>query len=52
MVGWLTLPRPEGDYLVSQDVQGYAVLGLGVLLLVFAIATLPRPTRGPRTVSA
>ncbi len=42
-VGWLTFPRTEGDYLISQDVQGYAVLALGLLLLVFAIATLPRP---------
>jgi len=45
MVGWLTLPRPEGDYLVGQDVPGYAVLGFGLLLLVFAVSTLPRPAR-------
>lgn len=43
MVGWLTVPRPEGDYLVSSDLPGYAVLGLGVVLLVFGVATLPRP---------
>ncbi|WP_028643039.1 DUF6113 family protein [Nocardioides sp. URHA0020] len=48
MVGWLTVPRPEGDYLVSQDWQGYAVLGLGMVLLVVGLATLPRP-RGPAT---
>jgi uncharacterized protein DUF6113 len=45
-VGWLTLPRPEGDYLISQDWQGYGVLALGMLLLVVGLATLPRP-RGP-----
>jgi hypothetical protein len=42
VVGWLTFPRAEGDYLVSQDLQGYAVLVLGVVLLVGAMATLPR----------
>jgi hypothetical protein len=44
VVGWLTVPRPEGDYLISQDWQGYAVLGLGLVLLVVGLATLPRPT--------
>ena len=43
MVGWLSLPRTEGDYLISQDLQGYAVLGLGLVLLVVAVGTLPRP---------
>jgi hypothetical protein len=43
MVGWLSFTRPEGDYLLSQDVQGYAVLGLGLVLLVVGIGTLPRP---------
>lgn len=47
MVGWLTFPRAEGDYLISQDVQGYAVLVLGLVLLALAIATLPRPTSRP-----
>ena len=48
VVGWLTVPRAEGDYLVSQDWQGYGVLGFGMLLLVTGLATLPRP-RGPAT---
>jgi hypothetical protein len=43
MVGWLSLSRPEGDYLIGQDPQGYAVLGIGLVLLVVAIGTLPRP---------
>jgi hypothetical protein len=43
MVGWLTVPRAEGDYVVSQDVEGYLLLGAGLVLLVVAIATLPRP---------
>lgn len=45
MVGWLTVPRPEGDYVISQDVPGYVVLGTGLLLLVIGVATLPRPRR-------
>ena len=50
IVGWLTVPRSEGDYLISQDWQGYAVLGLGLLILVTGIATLPRPA--PREPAA
>lgn len=46
MVGWLTLPRAEGDYVISQDVQGYTVLGAALVLLVVGIATLPRPGSG------
>lgn len=43
MVGWLTVKRPEGDFVVSADAQGYAVLGLGLALLLLCVATLPRP---------
>ena len=43
VVGWLTVPRDEGDYLLSQDWQGYGLLVLGIVLLVGALATLPRP---------
>ena len=39
MVGWLTVPRPEGDYLVSQDWQGYGVL-VGYLVVVLAGAVV------------
>ena len=45
IVGWLTVPRPEGDYLISQDWPGYTVLVLGLVILVAGIATLPRPRR-------
>ena len=45
MVGWLTVPRAEGDYLISQDWQGYGVLVFGMVLLVVGLATLPRPAR-------
>ena len=45
MLGWLTVPRAEGDYLISQNWQGYAVLGFGMVLLVVGVSTLPRPAR-------
>ena len=51
MVGWLTVPRPEGDYVLSQDAPAYVVLLAGLLLLVIAVGTLPRP-RGRDVVSS
>jgi hypothetical protein len=45
LIGWLVSPRPEGDYLISSDLPGYALVGLALLVLVLGIATLPRPTR-------
>ena len=43
VVVWLTFPRPEGDYLISQDLPGYAVLVAALVLLVAGVGTLPRP---------
>lgn len=48
LVGWLVSPRPEGDYVISSDLPGYALVGLALLVLVLGIATLPRPTRATR----
>jgi hypothetical protein len=45
-VGLLAVPRGEGDYLVAATGAGYAVLGLALVVLMVAIATLPRPGRG------
>ncbi len=42
LVGWLAVPRSEGDYLISTDWQGYGLLAFGFVLLVGALATLPR----------
>jgi hypothetical protein len=44
-VALTAIPRGEGDYLVASTAKGYAVLGLALLVLCFAIATLPRPDR-------
>jgi hypothetical protein len=46
VVGLFAVPRGEGDYLVAADRTGYAVLGLALVVLMFAVATLPRPGRG------
>lgn len=43
MVGYLSAPRPEGDYVISADWQGYLLLGFGIAVLIFALATLPAP---------
>lgn len=44
-VGLTAVPRGEGDYLVASTAQGYAVLGLALVVLCIAVATLPRPGR-------
>jgi|SRR4051794_29213402 hypothetical protein len=40
-----SVPRGEGDYLVASTTSGYCVLGLALVVLMLAIATLPRPGR-------
>jgi len=42
-VALLAVRRGEGDYLVASTGRGYAVLGLALVVLMLAIATLPRP---------
>ncbi|HQR25619.1 MAG TPA: hypothetical protein PLP61_01160 [Nocardioides sp.] len=45
-VGFATVPRPEGDYLIAADVPGYTLLATGLVLVVLALVTLPAPRRG------
>lgn len=45
LVGWLVNPRPEGDYAISGDLAGLTLLGLGVVVVVVGLGTLPRPAR-------
>lgn len=45
-VAWVVPARPEGDYAIASSGRGYALLGLALIVLVLAIATLPRPRRG------
>jgi hypothetical protein len=44
-VALTAVPRGEGDYLVASTDAGYAVLGLALVVLCLAVATLPRPDR-------
>ena len=48
IVGYLALPRDEGDYAIADDVQGYVLLGFAVALLVASMVTL-QPIRGRNT---
>lgn len=41
-----TLGRPEGDYVISANGRGYALLLAALLLLMGSVVTLPR-RRGP-----
>lgn len=49
--GWLAvlgfglLGRPEGDAALAADARGYLLFVIGLGVLTFAIATLPRPVR-------
>jgi hypothetical protein len=47
MVGVASVPRPEGDYLLGGNVEGYAVLGTALWVLVVSFATLRRPAQSP-----
>ena len=46
-LGWVgvlmaaLLGRPEGDYVVTSTARGYTLLGLGLLLLMIVVVTLP-----------
>lgn len=52
LAGLVTVPRPEGDYVVSEDAAGYLLLALALLVLLAGIVTLPiRPgMRSPAPV--
>ena len=47
MVGLASVPRPEGDYLLGGNLEGYAVLGTAVGVLLVSLATLRGPVRSP-----
>ena len=52
LVASVVTPRPEGDYAIGQGPAGYALLGLALVVLVFGLATLPRPGGRDRRVRA
>lgn len=46
-IGYVVLPRAEGDYLIPSSVSGYGILGGSFVLFLIALATVPnrRPRR-------
>jgi hypothetical protein len=48
VLGLGMVPRGEGDYLIPGNARGYVLLALGFVLVLTAVATLPRPERLPR----
>ena len=44
----LAIGRPEGDYVLAATAQGYLMLGLTLVVVAVALATLPRPGRARR----
>jgi hypothetical protein len=45
-IAWVTPSRAEGDFAISSDPAGFGLLVLALLVLVYSVATLPRPRRG------
>jgi hypothetical protein len=51
--GWVAgsayflLARPEGDFVVGSNAIGYTFLGVGLLVVVLAIGTIPQRARLP-----
>ncbi len=45
VLGLAMVPRGEGDYLVPGNARGYLLLAVGFVLVLTAVATLPRPQR-------
>ncbi|WP_166133371.1 DUF6113 family protein [Nocardioides ochotonae] len=45
MVGYLAVPRSEGDYVIAGDLPGYAVLITAAVVALVALATLPGRSR-------
>lgn len=52
VVGRLALTRPEGDFVLAADAQGYLFLLLTLVVAGLALATLPRPGRERRREDA
>lgn len=45
-VAWVTPARAEGDFAISSDPAGFGLLALALAVIVYSVATLPRPRRG------
>lgn len=45
-VAWAVPARSEGDYAIATSARGYGLLLVAFVVLLVALATLPRPRRG------
>lgn len=45
MLAYLTIPRPEGDFVVGDDTSGYTLIAAAMAFLVASLVTLPRRVR-------
>jgi hypothetical protein len=45
-IAWVTPARTEGDFAISSDPAGFGLLALALAVVVYSLATLPRPRRG------
>jgi hypothetical protein len=45
-VVWVTPSRAEGDFAISADLAGYALIAFALVVFIYSVATLPRPRRG------
>jgi len=48
VLGLAMTERGAGDYLVPANARGYVLLGLGFVVVLTAVTTLPRPGGVPR----
>lgn len=48
LVGWLVVPRPEGDFAVGTDPAGLSLLGLWFVVVVLTLSTGPLRRRRRR----
>lgn len=46
VLGFAVAPRPEGDYLVSSDLDGYLLLAVGMVVLVTGVVGVVRRRAG------
>jgi hypothetical protein len=45
MIGYLSMPRPEGDFVIADGLAGYVLLAAAMAFLVSALVTLPHPRK-------
>lgn len=49
VLGVVLAGKPEGDFVLASDATGYALMGVGFLLVGFGVAALLARTPGPTT---